>query len=155
MNLSRWLATAVRLPSGKVLIAGGVSSALDSTELYDPASNSFAASADTATMNQGRYANTITLLPSGKVLIAGGVGNTSYMFSTELYDSNTNSFAAPEDTPIMNDARYEATATLLASGKVLIAGGCCGNSGGNTPIASTELYDPAPTLSRFRAVRRL
>ena len=37
----------------------------------------------------------------------------------------------------MNAARYEATATLLLNGKVLIAGGAMGGA-----LKSAELYDP-------------
>ena len=39
----------------------------------------------------------------------------------------------------MNTARYQATATLLPNGKVLIAGGDNFSVGG---LASTELYTP-------------
>jgi hypothetical protein len=40
----------------------------------------------------------------------------------------------------MNTARYQHTATLLPSGKVLVAGGANDSSGG---ITSAEVYDPA------------
>jgi len=144
MNTARCGSTATLLPSGKLLIAGGIASfgsasVLSSTELYDPATNSFAAAADTAAMNTARVWATATLLASGKVLIAGGANSSSYLSSTELYDPTTNSFAAAADTAAMNTAHDEATATLLASGKVLIAGGF--NDSGE--LASTELYDPA------------
>jgi hypothetical protein len=46
---------------------------------------------------------------------------------------SVNAFAP--STPSMNEARAQATATLLPNGKVLIAGGSSG--------ASTEIYDPA------------
>src|SRR5258708_4433016 len=46
-------------------------------------------------------------------------------------------FAA--STPSMNSARWDATATLLPNGRVLIAGGS--NSSGY--LSSTELFDPA------------
>lgn len=59
--------------------------------------------------------------------------------STELYDPATGSFTAG---PAMNTARWEATATQLPNGKVLIAGGGVG-LGGFRPLNSTELYDPA------------
>ena len=138
MNTARGLATATLLPNGKVLIAGG--SFLSSTELYDPATNTFAPAASTPVMNAARSWATATLLPNGKVLIAGGAANTSpsgALASTELYDPVTNTFAA--STPMMNAARYVATATLLPNGKVLIAGG---TRDGNVGLSSTELYDP-------------
>jgi hypothetical protein len=148
MNTARYGATATLLASGKVLIAGGKKgrSALASTELYDPATNSFAAASDTAVMNAARWRATATLLPSGKVLIVGGISLSSYLSSAELYDPATNSFAAASDTPAMNGGRVDATATLLASGQVLIAGGSGPFVGTSPPIgalSSTELYDPA------------
>ena len=136
MNTARGLATATLLPNGKVLIAGG--SFLSSTELYDPATNTFAGT--TPVMNTGRSWATATLLPNGKVLIAGGAANmgpTGARATTELYDPVANTFAA--STPVMKAARYIATATLLANGQVLIAGG---TQDGNVGISSTELYDP-------------
>jgi N-acetylneuraminic acid mutarotase len=44
----------------------------------------------------------------------------------------------------MNSARFFHTATRLANGKVLVAGGInADNSGGNPALASAELYDPS------------
>src|SRR2546430_3627123 len=54
----------------------------------------------------------------------------------------------------MNRARASATATLLPSGKVLVAGGF----DGAVPLASAELYDPAAnrwTLTASMTVGRL
>jgi Galactose oxidase, central domain len=138
---------------GEVLIAGGRSLSgsqevdLSSTELYDPASNTFAAAANTPAMNAGRTFATVTLLTTGpnagKVLIAGGLNNGGDLSSTELYDPATNSFAPPSSTPSMNVARDGATATILTTGPnagdILIAGG--GSAG--VSLYSTELYDPA------------
>jgi hypothetical protein len=144
MNVARFGATATLLPSGKVLIAGGNTTGpfrgaftpLNSTELYDPVTNSFAAS--TPSMNAARVSATATLLPNGKVLIAGGLDITTeqVLTSTELYDPVTNSFAA--STPSMNVARYGEVASLLPNGKVLIAGGLISFDAS----VSIELYDP-------------
>ena len=143
MNGVRQFATATLLPNGKVLIAGGGASAgpaaLRTTELYDPATNTFAASGATANMNVARLHATATLLPNGKVLIAGGQNSGIILSSTELYDPATNTFAAPGATAVMNAIRTSATATLLPNGKVLIAGGL--GQGGR--LTTTELYDPA------------
>ena len=81
-------ATVTLLPNGKVLFAGGrtlisfppyVVDSLNSTELYDPITNTFATS--TPVMNTTRAGATATLLPNGKVLIAGG----SSSVAAELY----------------------------------------------------------------------
>ena len=155
MNGARGLATATTLTSGpnagQILIAGGAnaSTALSSTELYNPVTNTFAAANQTASMNDERYGATATVLtigPSaGKVLIAAGANNTGSLASTELYDPATNTFASANQTATMNAARYGATATLLMSGpnagKVLLVGGF-GAAPTSVPLASTELYDP-------------
>src|SRR5260370_40345394 len=76
MNSARVADTATLLRNGKVLIAGGFNfitfPSLSSSELYDPATNTFAASNATPVMNSMREIGTATLLPNGKVLIAAG-----------------------------------------------------------------------------------
>src|SRR5258708_78699 len=113
MNTARDYATATLLPNGKVLIAGGFGDAgvLSSTELYDPATNTFAPSNATPEMNSARVADTATLLRNGKVLIAGGFNFITFpsLSSTELYDPATNTFAASNPTPVMNSIRVIGT----------------------------------------------
>jgi N-acetylneuraminic acid mutarotase len=68
MNAARYKlqGTAILLPNGKVLIAGGANRA----EVFDPATNSFSyASGD---MGTKRLFATATLLKNGQVLITGG-----------------------------------------------------------------------------------
>ncbi|HEY3912566.1 MAG TPA: kelch repeat-containing protein [Stellaceae bacterium] len=147
MKVARADATATPLLNGKVLIAGGQTSgnrgapvAARSTELYDPATDRFAAGPP---MNAIRTLATATLLPNGRVLIAGGYAfpnPVETVAGTELYDPGSNTFAAAAATPAMNVARAAATATLLPDGKVLIAGGS--NYVLGTGLTSAELYDP-------------
>jgi hypothetical protein len=125
MNTARSGATATLVPNGKVLIAGGYIGSppysLASTELYDPATNTFAAADSTPVMNYQRIGDTATLLPNGKVLVAGGeVAFEDPDYGAELYDPQTNKFVALSSTPGLN---IFATATLLPNGSVLIAGG--------------------------------
>ncbi len=91
-----------------------------------------------------RALHTSTLLPDGKVLLAGG--DSAYYFSrtepsAELYDAASGIFAP---TGTMTTPRSGHTSTLLANGKVLIAGGGPTLIGtGPFSLASAELYDPA------------
>jgi hypothetical protein len=138
LSVARGGATVTPLLNGKVLIAGGVGpdlTVLNSTELYDPATNKVTAGPSMPSLKTARWAATATLLPNGKVLIAGGAsaysdGSGAGLASTELYDPTTNTIAAG---PAMNGGRLGATATLLPDGKVLIAGG--------SAQQSTDLYD--------------
>jgi N-acetylneuraminic acid mutarotase len=133
---ARPYSTAVLLPNGKVLVAGGYkTSALASAELYDPASGTWMATGSLAT---ARNAHTITLLPSGKVLVAGG-DKTGALASAELYNPASGIWAA---TGSLTTARHSHVSALLPNGKVLVAGGYNGSY-----LASAELYGQAlPTL---------
>jgi hypothetical protein len=69
------------------------------------------------------------------VLVAGG-WNGAYLSTAELYDPAIGTWTA---TGSMVHKRNSHTATLLPSGKVLVAGGF--NASGS--LTSAELYDPA------------
>ncbi|HJX66837.1 MAG TPA: kelch repeat-containing protein [Polyangia bacterium] len=133
MTVARMGHTATLLPSGKVLVAGGVYNAffagLASAELYDPLAGTFTATGN-MTVARGTE-HTATLLATGRVLIAGGQDDTNDLASAELYDPAAGTFTA---TGSMSVGRAYPTATLLVNGKVLIAGGAG---------SSAELYDPA------------
>jgi hypothetical protein len=128
---------------------GGSSSSSPKPAPTPTPDGSFAPAASLPTMNQGRDSATATLLPNGKVLVAGGrtlghTGSIVSLASVELYDPATNTFAPPGSTPTMNQSRASATATLLPSGKVLIAGGdSIPGDGAVITLTSVELYDPA------------
>jgi hypothetical protein len=72
------------------------------------------------------------LLADGRVLIISDG-------SAEVYDPSTGSFS-PTGPPLTD--RWAHTATLLPNGKVLVAGGCCGQ-GPVAALSSTEIYNPA------------
>jgi N-acetylneuraminic acid mutarotase len=93
-------------------------------------------------MHSARVSHTATLLPTGAVLVAGGCSGEVYcsgaiFSSAELYDPATGVFTP---TGSLRVPRGGATATLLADGQVLIAGGQA--PAGNL-LTSAELYDPA------------
>jgi N-acetylneuraminic acid mutarotase len=152
MNAARAEHTATLLPNGKVLVVGGCcdggGNPLASAELYDPVAGTWSGTGSLVTR---RMRHTATLLPSGKVLVAGGCSYVNFWYcdpysilaSAELYDPATGTWTS---TGSLNTARFYHTATLLPSGKVLVAGGCPSNVYYNdcrTTLASAELYDPA------------
>jgi hypothetical protein len=101
----------------------------------------------TGNMAVARSGHTATLLANGKVLIAGGEAAPDYnttLATAELYDPLAGTF---KPTGNMTTARSRHTATLLADGRVLIAGGvsvppsCTSNC--YNPWDSAEIYDPA------------
>jgi hypothetical protein len=77
----------------------------------------------TGSLTTDRQFHTATLLTNGKVLIAGGFGTApgspAPLASAELFDPSTGTFTP---TGSMSIPRAGHTATLLPSGKVLIAG---------------------------------
>jgi hypothetical protein len=148
MTADRYAQTATLLPAGEILITGGISDigfdygetpAVDSAELFDASAGSFAL---TGKMAEARGGHTATLLNNNTVLVAGGAnaGGGSPFYAdgsktAEIYDPLTKVFTS---TGNMVTARVKQTATLLLTGKVLIAGGSTSSS----PIAAAELYDP-------------
>jgi N-acetylneuraminic acid mutarotase len=132
MILARQGHTATLLPNGKVLVTGGGLSTggSDTTEIYDPSTNSWSFA---ASMSANRELHTATLLSDGKVLITGGcdtLGNP--LSSAEIYDSAANSWSPAEP---MTATRCFHTATRLLNGHVLVTGGI--------GLPSAEIYDPA------------
>jgi N-acetylneuraminic acid mutarotase len=135
LNVPRWLHAAVHLGDGRVLVAGG-GAYTPTAELYDPATNRWT---PTGSMSVDRYDFTATLLRDGRVLVVGGYSLSSMGRSTELselYDQATGRWTS---TGSLRTPRRNHTATLLADGTVLVAGGF--NSDGW--LRSAELYDPA------------
>jgi N-acetylneuraminic acid mutarotase len=140
---------AVALSNGNVLVIGGrgepspISPILGSAELYNPTTAQWSSG---GTMISTRLGHTATVLANGKVLVTGGgiddLGPnlliTSILASAEIYDPVTNTWSPAAS---MSEPRYQHTATLLADGKVLVAGGFTSVSS-ETPLASAEIYDP-------------
>jgi galactose oxidase-like protein len=142
-------AAAVRLSDGRVLIVGGriynqSAEPTATAELYNPASGTFAF---TGSMTTPRFNHTATLLRNGEVLVAGGTASSISMApvaSAELYDPIAGTFAP---LAAMTTAHANHTATLLADGRVLIAGGAVlPRNSKNSVTAVAEIYDPSTQM---------
>jgi hypothetical protein len=150
------------LLNGKVLIAGGNPGSFEggflypsnegafnghvaylvTAELYDPATDRMTMTGALSVPRAGAMA---TLLPDGKVLIAGGenwVYTPESYTSAEIYDPLSGRFAP---TGEMLEPREYATAVLLKTGQVLVAGGYHMDAKGLRlgGLVTAEIYDPA------------
>jgi beta-lactamase regulating signal transducer with metallopeptidase domain len=119
MSSPRTKLAAVRLRDGKVLVMGGQTGgpggARESTaEVFDPVSDTFQ---HAGSMHDARFKinNAAVLLSNGEILIAGGSERA------ELYDEVTDRFSLLSGS--LGLARHFGTATALADGSVLVAGG--------------------------------
>lgn len=167
------IGTATVLSDGRVVIIGGADGdkVRGAIELYTPAALKFTSSK--AALLRARTGHTATLLTTGpqagKILIAGGEDrqDRTSLASTELYDPITDAVTCidgsqPSGSPAtcpsstkMIDARVGHSATLLGSGKVLLAGGLSTAAPAGGPptvstLATAELYDPV--TERFTCV---
>jgi hypothetical protein len=145
---------ATSLPGGSILVSGGLSSSGDSraAELVDAATG---VARVAGTMSVARIDHAAVRLPDGRVLLTGGhsTGERAPLGisdSAEIWDPATRIFRRLAAR--MAIARAAHTATVLPSGKVLIAGGYSWASA----YTFAEIFDPAtetftPARRRFDA----
>jgi Kelch motif len=135
LHTARAAHTATTLPSGHVLLAGGMSTgggSLSSVELFDPLTETLD---EVGSLTEQRAGHTATVLADGRVLVAGGY-NGSYLASVEIYDHATKRFRPAGS---LREGRSGHTATVLPDGRVLLVGGV---GAGWTFLRSAEAYDP-------------
>ena len=156
MVVARGWHTATLLQDGRVLMVGGAAvggqshpfgQGLQSAEIYNPITGAFTS---TGNLPIPLYDHTSTLLSNGVVLITGGMDTTNPNLpittaAAEIYDPTTGVFTTISS---MHDARARHSATLLASGRVLITGG--------SGLATAEIFDPAAnSFSRVNNMGRV
>jgi N-acetylneuraminic acid mutarotase len=148
MTQPRCYHSATLLPTGEVLVAGGVDS-LDNTpdtsataELYNPSTGTWQT---TGSMNTSRAGHG-EVLENGQVLIAGGYNNsngtTAGLAIAELYDPSKGSWSL---TASMRLALDPAPLVLLPNSRVLV-----GNEAQfyNPTTAAWVSTGPLPTIAR-------
>jgi N-acetylneuraminic acid mutarotase len=142
-------AAADVLTSGQALVTGGVLAELangntvsSAADLYDPTTNTWTS---TGAMASARAQHTATALPVGSLVVAGGTSSSgpgaSVLSSAEIYSPTTSAWSSAGN---MATARYLHTASLLASGDILVVGGSDSTNTScscTTFIATSELYD--------------
>ena len=144
LNEDRSSHCAELLPDGRVLIVAGVQTTtpgnaiyLNSCEIFDPSTGKFTR---TQNLNRSRSGLRTNLLNNGKVLVSCG---DWYDRRGEIFDPLTETWSYTNEMTVLR--RNGHTATMLRSGKVLLAGGYIEST---TPTA--EIYDP--TTNSFTAI---
>src|SRR5204863_5995394 len=132
MNEARRWHTLTLLDDGQVLAVGGSRGAdepVRDAELYQPATGVWT---PTGALHVGRQSHTATRLADGTVLVVGGYGRAPdfrRLVSAEVYSPTDETWTR---TANLHDGRGGHTATRLADGRVLVAGG----DGGDGTLAS-------------------
>lgn len=144
--------TATLLPSGQVLVVTGTGEC--DAQLYDPNIGTFSPA---GSLDDCRGMQTATLLANGKVLIAGGyyekwdfsgdqtTWTDNFPTEVQLYYPSAGVFTI---TGPLSGGRIYHTATRLANGKVLVAGGQtyyydhAASEIVYSHLSSCEIYDP-------------
>ena len=143
--------SALRLPDGRVLIAGGWLGGRPtaSTELFDPRQNAVAAG---PSMTTARGGFAVAPLGRGRFLFTGGTNGSRIVRTAEIFDATTGRFRR---TGEMRSPRAIHVATLMRGGRVLLTGG----EARDLVLSSTEIYDarrgrflrgPSLTVNRYK-----
>jgi N-acetylneuraminic acid mutarotase/HEAT repeat protein len=140
MKTARNSHTATLLRDGRVLVAAGTDSkghALGTAELYDLATGKWT---ETGSLNVARFYHTAASQTDGRAMVAGGHTGRHRIYDTEFYDPATGKWTAgPAITNLVPAVRQYHSATMLANGRALIAGG----RGVFGYLPTAELYDPS------------
>jgi hypothetical protein len=126
------------LPSGQILVAGGVLgqggtwTRRAEAALYDPATGTWTA---TGRMSSGRGSTPAVLLPSGRVVVSAGGHVTAV--GTEVFDPAKGEWSTGASPPL--DHGDCAAAAALPDGRVLLTGGFS-FSRGWIALANAELF---------------
>ncbi len=138
LNAPRTGHSATLLPDGRVLVIAGYNNTglLGDAEIYDPATGQW-------TVTQPNFAHGVvhiaTLLKDGRVFVMAGSqpsGSSGLDDRVEIFDPQTNLW---QKVAYHENTGGGAAATLLADGRVLIAGG----------TADPAIYDPTHDAWHF------
>lgn len=140
---ARALHSATRLLDGRVLVAAGYGGGADlaSSELFDPATGTFAA---TGALAEARRAHVAVRLVDGRVVAIGGDaglgGGQRVLASVERFDPATGQWTT---LPPLSVARTHHAVVTLGDGRVLVAGSF--DYGAQDASASVEICAPDGT----------
>ena len=125
--------TVTRLPTGLLLVVGGVDAAgapIASAKVVDPVGRAARA---VAGLRVARTRHAATMLPSGRVLVSGGIGGDGApLADAEIFDPSLGAEGDFVPTAPLSGARADHDLVPLCDGTWLVAGGGPG----------AEIYNP-------------
>ena len=138
MNEARRAFRMILLRDGRVLAIGGArggpstpDAQLDSTEIFDPSSETWNV---TGSLIEGRWGPEANLLSDGRVLVTGGMyGRVGRRKSAEIFDPASGTWTSAGS---LQQARNGHRSIALDDGRILIVGGFSGT----IELTSCEVY---------------
>lgn len=143
IEMTRVFVNANKVPDGRVILAGGNgdSGNLDTTEIYNPTTNTWIAG---PVLSTKRGQSSTAVLLDGKVLIAGG-GDAVAVATSETYNPDLTLINEPwVASGTLASIRQMATATRLTDGTVILVGG---QGGAGALVAVAERYSPSSSTA--------
>ncbi len=134
--------TATRLLDGRVFIAGGGPNGGVTTEIFDPATETFVAGPN---LIEGRSRHTAALLTDGRVLLVGGYrSDSTRILDAEIYDPGANTVTSAGKLPVTDLVSPQSTALL--DGRVLVVHTSLGQ-GSEVFSSVTNTFTPVGPLN--------
>ncbi len=134
--------TATRLLDGRVFIAGGEPNGGVTTEIFDPATETFVAGPN---LIEGRSNHTAALLTDGRVLLVGGYrADGTRILDAEIYDPGSNTVSSAGKLPVTDLVLPQSTALL--DGRVLVVHTSLGQ-GSEVFSSLTNTFTPVGPLN--------
>lgn len=137
--------------AGNVLVIGGMggnntddSTYLTSTEMYDPATDTWTLMAST---NESRFVSAAVTLEDGRVLVVGGLDGGPKN-TCEVYDPDENKWTYVASIPDSTNgsgtsgAKFGMSLVLLEDGRVMLLGGVSGEANAKQADEETYYYYP-------------
>jgi hypothetical protein len=142
-----------QLPGGKALFAGGAD-ALDyymRGDVYNPSSGW----TQTPAMTHAHAYGVAASLANGDVLVIGGYdgGETFTTGAVDIYSAAGGTWSAGPALPGVG--RYAFTATTMAGGKILVAGGDDGSMAPGSALSSVQIYTSGSGWAAAEAMKKV